>query len=194
MRGAAWLVIAAALLAACGGAPRTEDSPHDTAPTAAPPAAEIVRTCETSGRGGVSADSQAGALVFGPLALGSLRALPEGILPAPRTGQRRFPALESIAVVRAATTVVLAVSRADARVAALVYDERKFRDDGMYRISELDRVVRFEACRDRRFNQGRSQFDGGIVVAGPRCVTLDVHVVSPQPASYRRRVAVGAQC
>jgi hypothetical protein len=52
---------------------------------------------------------------------------------------------------------------------------RRSRDDGLYRIQGLDEVVRFEACRDPRFNHGYSQFDGGIVVAGRRCFSLDIY-------------------
>jgi hypothetical protein len=59
---------------------------------------------------------------------------------------------------------------------ALIYDTSKFRDDGAYRIRDLDSVVRFEACKNPRFNHGLSQFDGGVVVAGRRCFTLDFYI------------------
>lgn len=97
-------------------------------------------------------------------------------------------------MVRAGASVVLAVPDTEARTARLIYDQHDFRPDGRYRLSDLDRVVRFDACRDRRFNGGRSQFDGGLVVAGPQCVTLDVYVIGERTTRHRRRVAVGAPC
>ena len=73
----------------------------------------------------------------------------------------------------------------------LIYDPSKFRDDGSYRIADLDWVVRFEACKNPRFNHGLSQFDGGIVVAGRRCFTLDFYIRGRRGKIERRLPARG---
>jgi hypothetical protein len=48
-------------------------------------------------------------------------------------------------------------------------------------------VVRFEACKDPHFNHGFSQFDGGVVVAGRRCFTLDFYIRG-RPGKIERRL------
>jgi hypothetical protein len=53
----------------------------------------------------------------------------------------------------------------------------------------MDDVVRFEACADPTFNHGYSQFDGGFVVAGRRCFSLDIYV-----NGHRYRRSAVADC
>jgi hypothetical protein len=72
----------------------------------------------------------------------------------------------------------------------VIYDPAQFRDDGSYRIRDLDWVVRFEACKNPRFNHALSQFDGGIVVAGRRCFTLDF-CIRGHPRHIERRLPRG---
>lgn len=60
----------------------------------------------------------------------------------------------------------------------LLYDPNKFRDDGLYRIRDLDQVVRFRACKPPSFNHGVSQFDGGFVVTRKQCVHFTVSIPS----------------
>jgi hypothetical protein len=66
-------------------------------------------------------------------------------------------------------------------------------DDGAYRISDLDWVARFEACKDPHFNHGISQYDGGIVVAQHRCFTLDFYIKG-RPGRILRRVPATGDC
>ena len=113
---------------------------------------------------------------MGPVALGALRVFKRSQLPVARPGQHRFYPIESIAVVDAGATVTVAVTPADRDHAGLIYDQNKFRPDGLYRIADMDGVVRFEACVDPTFNHGYSQFDGGFVVAGRRCLFLEIYV------------------
>jgi hypothetical protein len=161
------------------------------------PAAQVVRGCDAHhtgvGYGGVSQSSLQQALRVGPLSLGALRTLQLSQLSQSRPGQLRFGAIESIAVIRAGGSVTVAVPASERRYVALIYDQNKFRNDGAYRISDLDSVVRFEACRDPHFNHGISQYDGGIVVVGRRCFTLDFYV-SGQKGAARRRIPSTARC
>ena len=186
-----WAVAVAVLAAGCGSGQPAGQASGDGSRTggpaaarrdegAAPPQPDVVRGCDRHrtgvGFGGVSKEALRASLRIGPIALGSLRVLKRSQLPAARTGQRRFYPIESIAVINAGATVTVAVAPADRGHAGLIYDQSKFRSDGRYRIADLDDVVRFEACADPTFNYGYSQFDGGFVVAGRRCFSLDVYV------------------
>jgi hypothetical protein len=141
----------------------------------------------------VSAESQRHALRVGPLSLGSLRTIMMSQLPTLRPGQQRVYALESIAVIDAGAVATIAVPASERRFVGLIYDQAKFRSDGRYRVRDLDWVVRFEACKDPGFNHGRSQYDGGIVVAGRRCFHLDFWP-APRSRKVRRRVPADGRC
>jgi hypothetical protein len=133
------------------------------------------RNCSDSGEGGLSRLARAESLVVGPLALGSLRdGRPAGSAAASAGGAS--PSIESVAVLDAGHTVRLAVPAGERRTVGLLYDKAKFRDDGLYRVREMDAAVRFLACKDRAHNHGVSQFDGGLVVSRPQCVTLEFFI------------------
>jgi hypothetical protein len=134
------------------------------------------------------------SLVVGPIRLGGLGAeLTRSGLPQTRGVHGGYPVLEAIVTLEAAATVVLSVPPAERGYIALVYDKSKFRDDGLYQVRNLDSVVRFEACRDRAFNHGISQFDGGIVLASRRCFSLDFWVAGDK-RRITRRLPVGGNC
>jgi hypothetical protein len=140
------------------------------------------------GSGGVSKRAFSEALRVGPIALGQLAVSKRTQLEQARPGKQRFLAIESIAIVNAGATVTVAVPSDQRGYVGLIYDKSKYREDGLYRIKDLNWVVRFEACTDPTFNHGYSQFDGGIVVARPRCFSLDIYV---QGRRYRRSGLVG---
>jgi hypothetical protein len=155
------------------------------------PAATFVRSCQNGvGYGGVTRYGRSQALRVGPLWLGALRALTLASLEPARAGQTRFGALEDIAVLKAGAVVTVEVPPSERAYVGLIYDPSKFRDDGSYRISELDWTVRFVACKDPHFNHGLSQFDGGIVIAGRRCFVLDFYVPGHH-AKVERRLPAG---
>ena len=142
-----------------------------------PPVRTFVRSCRDGvGYGGMSSYSQSQALHVGPLSLGELGTLTLASLDPARPGQTRFGALEDVAVIKASAVVTVEVPPFERAYVGLLYDTSKFRGAGAYRIRDLDSVVRFEACENPRFNHGFSQFDGGVVVAGRRCFTLDFYV------------------
>jgi hypothetical protein len=181
-----------ATLAGCGGAarhgvPRSGGAGTETAQ----PRPAAVRTCSMVGSGGLAANYRRRALVLGPLALGGLRTYsPRTPLP-PARGARRG-AYEVIAILAAGADVTITIPRYERSTVALIYDPGKFRDDGLYRVADLDHTMRLVACRSRRFNHGVSQFDGGFVVTRPQCVRLRVATSSGR--SYRGRFPAGAPC
>lgn len=164
------------------------------AATGGQPPRTFVRNCRNGvGYGGVTRYSQSQALHVGPLALGALGSLTLASLDPARPGQTRFGALEDVAVIRAGAVVTVEVPRSEHSYVGLIYDPSKFRDDGAYRVRDLDPAVRFEACKNARFNHGYSQFDGGIVVAGRRCVTLDFYIRGDPRTITRRLPALGCR-
>ncbi len=134
----------------------------------------MVRSCDQPGvgYGGVTTESRREALHVGPIALGGLGIFKRAQL---EVARQRVGLIESIAVVKAGATVTVAVPVAERNYVGLIYDKSKFREDGTYRVKDLNWVVRFEACTDPTFNYGYSQFDGGIVIAGGRCFSLDFY-------------------
>jgi hypothetical protein len=137
--------------------------------------AVAVRTCSMVGYGGLAADYRRRALSLGPLALGNLRTFRPG-MPLPGKVGGRYSAYEVIAIVNAGTRPTLTLPRSEWASVGLLYDPRKFRDDGAYRIRDLDQVVHFRACQSPSFNHGVSQFDGGFVVTHPQCVRFRVNI------------------
>jgi hypothetical protein len=178
------LTTAAVLVAGCGGS-----SPRRTGHTRP---AMTVRSCSMVGSGGLPADYRRRALVFGPLALGDLRTYTAQQPGLPGTLGFRYGAFEVIAIVNAGADPVLSLPRSEWSTVGLLYDPNKFRDDGAYRIQDLDQVVRFRACESRTFNHGVSQFDGGFVVAHKQCVHFLVTV--PGGRMYHGEFPAAAPC
>lgn len=175
-------------LAACGGG--SDDATTGSTPTTAS-RLPATRTCSTAGSAGVPSQYRRHALIVGDVVLGGLRDL-SARTDASVTKGERHGAIESILVIPAGAEVTLSVPAQERDVVGLIYDGRKFRDDGAYRIADLDSSFRFIACRDRSFNHGLSQFDGVYVVAGRRCVQIDVAV--PTRPVRQLRFPVGASC
>jgi hypothetical protein len=156
------------------------------------PPAVAVRTCSVVGYGGLAADYRRRALILGPLALGNLRTY-RSETPLPGKVGDRYGAYEVIAIVNAGTRPTLSLPRSEWASVGLLYDPGKFRDDGAYRIRDLDQVVHFRACRSPSFNHGVSQFDGGFVVTRPQCVRFSV-TVSGGRTYYYGEFPAAAKC
>jgi hypothetical protein len=179
------LAVAGVLIVGCEGG-----SSRRAAAAASP--AVTVRTCSMVGFGGLAPDWRRRALIFGPLALASLRDYTaERPGPPGRIG-KLYGAYEIIAIVNAGATPVLSLPRSEWRTVGLLYDPSKFRNDGAYRIQDLARVVRFCACKSPSFNRGVSQFDGGFVVTHAQCVHFLVSI--PHGRAYQGEFPAAAPC
>ena len=158
-----------------------------------PPEATLaVRGCASSGEHGIGRGAYAGALRIGPLSLTNL-ANPQAIQGIGHGEDNRYPVLESIALLRAGHQVAVSVAPRERSSVGLLYDKSKFRDDGLYRPSELNAEVVFRACKNSSFNRGISQFDGGVVVSRPLCVELDFRI-DTDTRLFRQRIAYGRRC
>jgi hypothetical protein len=182
-RSVAVLLVTAAvgvLFVACGSG-STNRSPPSVA----------VRSCSMVGSGGLARGYRRRALIYGPLALGNLRTY-KAHQPLPGSIRGRHSAYEVIAIVDAGAKPVLTLPRSEWPSVGLLYDPGKFRTDGLYRLVDLDQVVRFHACPNRNFNHGVSQFDGGFVVTRSQCVRFTVTV--PNTAIYHGAFPAAATC
>jgi len=117
------------------------------------------------------------ALAAGPIAFLGLGAPAADLAPV----EGKYRGLKVLAVVDQGMEVTVSISPPDVGHVALLYDQSAFRDDGLYALSDGDRAVTFQACAEgespfKRFGvaDGPTQFNGGFIVDGPRCVTLEV--------------------
>ncbi len=90
--------------------------------------------------------------------------------------------------------VWLAISPEDRSRASLIYDSSRWgTQTGRLPLIAGDPVVAFESCHD---GGGYTQYNGGILVAGPICITLEVWEGDPDREPIARSVAfgTGTQC
>jgi hypothetical protein len=99
----------------------------------------------------------------------------------------------TVAVVAQGQTVTVAIPASQRRHAALIYDPSKWTSDGLTRLQDGDPAVTFQACKAGAspYGAAETQFNGGFLVVGPRCVDLAVWVNNAsQPQTIR--VSFGA--
>jgi len=155
------------MLAACG----------DDAPTALPDGDEvraIVRTCETAAHGmnpefgRLTSANPAAAIVFvNPQA--SEQTDPRYYEP---LGDGRFHPIKVLVGVATGSIVTVTVPEPERDRVALLYDApRADSTDGRYTMADGEVQVTFEACDDPD-----TGFPGYFLVAGPRCVELEVQL------------------
>ena len=177
------LAVAATLIAACGGS--------SARPAAFRAPSIAVRTCSKVGFGGLAGDWRRRAVTLGPLSFPNLRQF-TAQQQLPGTLDGRYGAYEIVAVVSVGATPVLSVPRSEWATVGLLYNPDKFRNDGAYRIRDMDQVVRFSACKSQSFNHGVSQFDGGFVVTRKQCVRFNVTL--PSGRIYHGEFPAAAPC
>ena len=85
--------------------------------------------------------------------------------------------------------VWLAISPEDRSRASLIYDSTRWgTQTGRLPLTAGDAVVAFESCHE---GDGYTQYNGGILVAGPLCITLEVWEGDPEGEPIARSVAFG---
>jgi hypothetical protein len=120
------------------------------------------------------------SVVVGPLAFVALRyAARQPAVDFRRRGGR-YQGLKALAVVKAGATVTLTVPAAERRHLSLLYDPGTWKEDNRYRIADGDTAVTFQSCPPAQTPLGAdgTQFNGGFLVAGPRCATLKMSTPS----------------
>jgi hypothetical protein len=138
-----------------------------------PPA--YVAPCPSGISGGLPANYERVSLLLGPLALyriGDYARYPAAYITPVRPGGRRFPGLDSAATVRAGGTVTLAIVPADRAHVAFLYDPRSWRHAGTgYEVADGTAAITLRGC-----TTPYTQYVGGLVLDGPRRVTLEAWI------------------
>ena len=163
-------VLAGVLLASCGG---KSDSSTTYSSTRPPWFSLAARGCRTAvygqlARGWRSSPLtvRAGAVSF--LYGRSYRKLPARELRGSGSGlARRYQGQKVLAVVDRGAIATVVVPQRERGQVSLQYQSSI--PDPPYRISQGTTAVKFEAC-----SHASTQFNGGLIVAGPRCVQIDV--------------------
>jgi hypothetical protein len=138
----------------------------------------VARTCSSSVYGDLGSDWIASSVVAGPLAFVRAREYASSTASFASVGGGRYRGTKLLAAVRAGWVARVVVPAADRPKVALQYDRAHFNKAVVPAESEHD--VTFTACPPGRPLLGPkaarwTQFNGAIVVAGRRCVTLAVY-------------------
>jgi hypothetical protein len=159
----------------------------------------VARDCMSSVYGDLGNDWLAPSIVVGPLAFVRARTYSTSTSSFASIGGGRYRGSKLLAAVRTGWVVRLVVPSAERRRVALQYAPQHFNTAVVPAKSEHD--VTFTACPPRRPFLGPrtarwTQFNGAIVVAGRRCVTLAVYAAKqrrPLPDQPRHaRLSFGA--
>jgi hypothetical protein len=161
-------------------------APAATTTTTAAPRRGFVRTCEMSVYGTLDAPAwKKHSIVAGPLAFyyaDQFEEQPASAF-APIAGQSGYyPGQKLLILVRRDADATVVVPESERRYAGLLYNPADWNDRNAYRIEDGETAVRFKACKKgERAPVGgplnaMTQFNGGVVVAGVRCVPLEVLV------------------
>lgn len=195
--------LALAVLAACeaeraaqSGSSREQEAAESATSTSPPvspsaPAVEegtVVRTCESSVEGDLGPGWRNQAVTVGPVAFVGLRAYEDIGARALRPRHGRLRSQKVLVVVDGSRPATLRLGRGAVAKVSLLYDEESFRDLNRYRVKEGHDAVRFEPCA----SEPGTQFNGGFIVAGPRCVPLSVRIGDASPRRLAVPFGVGA--
>jgi hypothetical protein len=171
-------LVAAALLAACSAEPAARPS-GSSAPGPRPPppaAAGFVRTCESSVYGELDDGWRKQSLVVGPLAFVYLEEAAEWPPGNLRRHGNGYYGQKVLVAVDNGATVTVTVPAADRARLSLLYDPATWKDSGRYQVADGDPAVTFQSCEaaEHPYGADHTQFNGGFVVAGPGCASLEV--------------------
>lgn len=136
-----------------------------------PPTDAFVRYCETDVGGPLEEGWEKKSVIVGPLAfyLATENADPS-LASELQAVDGKYPAVQTLIIIEDDVTV--AVPSHEWSDVSLLYDLSKSNVNNLYEVSDGDVAVRFMPCE---FEPERpTQYNGGIIVAGPRCFDLDV--------------------
>lgn len=191
------------VVAACGG---TESDDDTAAARAAPPADGGYHECPVGGTLRRETVRRKNDVAVGPMifrsaefrakhssAFDPISPRSDGVREHPRLrpaaeAGELFPVDKQIVIVEGSQDVVIAVADDNPRPAALFYG-RRASGASQATVGDGSQAVHFEAC-DRLVG-----YPGGILSAGPQCVTLEVWVTDEEGQPPREaRLPFGASC
>ena len=133
-----------------------------------------LRNCESSVYGDLPSDWARNSARTGPIALVGVAGYPARYFE-PRKSDGRIRPVKVLIVVENGTTVTLAIPPAERRFVAMSYDRSSpVWNESWVRVGQGQPAVTFEGCAPG--DCPHMQFNGGFIVAGPRCARLHVEV------------------
>ena len=162
-------------------------SPSSASSTSSP--TNLVRTCESGVYGDLSRFWRRSGMRVGPLVfVGVPRPHEDRSDFAPRHGG--YQSQKVLVLIEQGAVVTVVIPPSARKHVALLYDPAAFSDQPNLRLSDGESAVTFMACPKGQAPvgppHGPTQFNGGLIVAGPRCVPVDVAVGEASP----RRVVI----
>ena len=165
---------------------KATSAPSATTTTPSAPRRAFIRTCETSVYGRLDAPAwKMHSTIAGPLVFyyaDQYAQQPPSVF-APLPGQNGYyPGQKLLVLLRRDAVATVAVRDSELRYAALLYNPAVWNDRNAYKIEEGEVSVTFKACKKGERGpvggplNAMTQFNGGFVVAGVRCLPLDVRV------------------
>ena len=150
------------------------------------PSRAFVRTCETSVYGKLDASGWKNHSVFaGPLVFyyaDQFAGQPASDFAPFPAGSSYYAGQKLLVLLRRGAVATVLVPESKRRNAGLLFDPAEWNDRNTYRIEDADSAVRFKACKKGEKSTvgapptAMTQFNGGFVVAGARCLPLEVRV------------------
>jgi hypothetical protein len=172
------------------GGENATSAPAATTSAATVPQRAFVRTCEMSVYGTLDDPAwEKHSIVAGPLVFYDADQYAEqpASLFAPVPAQNgHYAGQKLLVLVRRGAVATVAVSETERRHAALLYNPADWNNRNEYRIGDGESAVTFKACKKGETApvggplNAMTQFNGAFVVAGVRCLPLEIRVRGQQ--------------
>jgi hypothetical protein len=150
----------------------------------------LVRTCEMSVYGTLDAPAwEKHSIIAGPLVFyyaDQYAEQPASIFAPVPAQNGHYAGQKLLLLVRRGAVATVIVPESQRRYAALLYNPADFNDSNEYRIEDGESAVTFKACKKGEASpvggplNAMTQFNGGFIVAGARCLLLEVLVRGEQ--------------
>jgi hypothetical protein len=151
----------------------------------------VLRDCDSSVYGDLPPGWERDSVRAGPLALVGVASYPPRYFE-PRRSDGRYPRVKVLLAVDNGVTLTLSVPPSERAFVGLSYDrDAPSWAAGWLPVAAGDPAVTFEGCPPGDYPH--TQFNGSVVVAGPRCARLEVHVRG-RAEPHALRVPFGRAC
>jgi hypothetical protein len=179
---------------------KTRSAPAATTTASTAPQRAFVRTCEMSVYGTLDApDWRKHSTNAGPLFFYYADQFAQVASSQfdPVSGKKNYyPGQKLLVLIRPGEAATVVLPESGRRYAALIYNPADWNDRNAYRIEDGESAVTFEGCQKGESPpeggpvNAMTQFNGGFVVAGARCVPIEVFVQG-QERSIRTTLSFG---
>jgi hypothetical protein len=146
----------------------------------------FVRACDDSVFGELGRGWKKASVIMGPIAFVGLPSYRDGPDRFFRSRHGRYPALKVLAVVSGEGVISVSIVPGDTDRVRMMYDPAAWGERNLYPLDAGDTTTVFGPCLTHR----STQFNGGFLITGRTCATLEVSVGGEQP--LRKLVSFGA--